>query len=461
MIIKNADVIIIGAGLTGLTLAFYLKKSGRKVIVLEREKNAGGVINTISEIGYLYESGPNTGVLSTPEIAALFEELSRNCTLESANPKAKKRYILKNRKWQPLPSGPISAITTPLFSFSDKIRILGEPFRKPGSDPDETLSQLVRRRMGKSFLDYAVDPFISGIYAGDPTTLVTRFALPKLYALEQNYGSFIGGAIKKAKIPKSDAQKKATGEVFSVKGGLENLVIALVKELGDSCLLTGITDPVIEPVDKGYQVSFRNSKDEPEEIFAPQLVTTFGGVSLRKMIPFISGKGLDPVTATRYAGVVQVAVGYNEWKGMPLDAFGGLIPSKENRGILGILFPSAIFTGRAPEHGALLSVFLGGVKKPEILTMSDYEIKSIVLNEIRETLFEHSEPDLFKIFRYTHAIPQYEKSTGERIDCINRIQAQYPGLILAGNIRDGIGMADRVKQAKIISEMLIGRVNEK
>lgn len=450
----KAEIVIIGAGLTGLALAFYLKKSGKNVIVIEKEVKAGGVISTLSENGFIYESGPNTGVLSTPEIAALFDDLNSHCSLETANPKSKKRYILKNGKWQPLPSGPLSAVTTTLFTFSDKLRILGEPFRKPGDNPDETLSQLVRRRMGNSFLDYAVDPFISGIYAGDPSTLVTRYALPKLYALEQNYGSFIRGAIKKAKEIKTEAQKKATGEVFSVKGGLENLVKALVNEIGDSCLFTGAKETGIEPDDNGYLVSFRDSRGESVEVFAPDVVTTFGGVSLQKLLPFITGKTLEPVTSTKYAGVVQVAVGYKNWNGVALDAFGGLVPSKENRDVLGILFPSAIFDERAPEKGALLSVFLGGVKKPEIFRKPDHEIKAIVLKEIRETLLSAGEPDLFKIFRYSHAIPQYEKSSRERLECIDMIQAQYPGLTLAGNIRNGIGMADRVKQAKSISEQL-------
>lgn len=457
----KTDIIIIGAGLTGLTLAYYLQKSGRSVIVIEKERKAGGVIGTISEDGFVFETGPNTGVLSTPEIAGLFLDLNGKCNLDTANPKSKKRYILKNAKWQPLPSGFYTAVTTPLFTLKDKFRILGEPFRKPGNDPDETLAQLVRRRMGASFLDFAVDPFISGIYAGDPATLVTRYAMPKLYALEQNYGSFIRGAVKKAREPKSVEQKRATGEVFSVKGGLENLINALANDFNEESLITGAKNITVEPTGTDYLVTFRNIKGDPEEIQAPNVVTTFGGTLLKSVLPFIQGKNLIPVINTKYAAVVQVAVGYKSWKGMPLDAFGGLIPSRENRGVLGILFPSAIFKDRAPENGALLSVFLGGIKKPDIIMKSDQEIKDIVMKEIRETLSDTSVPDLFKIFRYTNAIPQYEKTTGERLDCIKKIQDQYPGLVLAGNIRDGIGMADRVKQAKIISDLLIQQVYEK
>ncbi len=259
---KNAEIIIIGAGLTGLTLAFYLIRNGKRVIIIEKEKHTGGVINTLNEQGFCFETGPNTGVLATSEIACLFEDLKDRCTLETANPKSKKRYILKNGKWEALPSGLLSAINTPLFTFGDKLRILGEPFRKPGTDPDESIAQLVKRRLGRSFLDYAVDPFISGIYAGDPAKLVTRFALPKLYTLEQNYGSFIRGAIKKRGEVKSESEKKATREVFSVKNGLGNLIKSLSDEIGEENIIKGVSDCKIEPVKDGNNVLFAASDGE-------------------------------------------------------------------------------------------------------------------------------------------------------------------------------------------------------
>ena len=180
---ENRDIIIIGAGLTGLTLAYYLRKKGLTPLVIEKSGRPGGVIQSHTENGFTYESGPNTGVLSTKEIALLFEDLSHHCTLETGQGGANKRYVMKKGRWEPLPSGLVSAVRTPLFTLKDKFRILREPFRKPGNNPDESVADMVRRRLGKSFLDYAVDPFISGIYAGDPSRLVTRYALPKLYAL--------------------------------------------------------------------------------------------------------------------------------------------------------------------------------------------------------------------------------------------------------------------------------------
>jgi oxygen-dependent protoporphyrinogen oxidase len=471
---ENTDIIIIGAGLTGLTLAYYLKKKGRVPLILEKADRPGGVIQSLTEKGFTYESGPNTGVLSTKEIALLFEDLSHHCTLETGQGGANKRYVMKNGRWEPLPDGFLSAVKTPLFTMKDKFRILGEPFRKPGSNPDESVADMVCRRLGKSFLDYAVDPFISGIYAGDPSRLVTRYALPKLYALEQNYGSFIRGSVKKSREPKSEDEKKATRKVFSVKGGMGNLIAALEQEIGSESIRYGVRDLKTVYNGNGFTVSFTTSgKAIPGGkvpaansavgeasvadtciVESPWLVSTAGGYALPEILTFIKPEELDPILSLNYAGVVQVAAGYSKWTGTPLDAFGGLVPSQEKRQILGILFPSAIFRERAPEGGALLSVFLGGTRNRELITKSDEEITGIALGEIRKTLGADGEPDLLKVFRYEKAIPQYEISTGGRLECIRELEGRYPGLILAGNIRDGIGMADRVKQAGIIADML-------
>lgn len=450
---KQKDVVIIGAGLTGLSLAHWLRKGGMDVAVIERSGRAGGVIRTIHEGGFIYESGPNTGVLSTPALAELFKELSPSCKLEKANSMAKKRLILKNGRWHALPSGPLSAVTTPLFSLHDKIRILGEPFRKKGSDPSETVADLVLRRMGRSFLDYAVDPFISGIYAGDPHQLVTRHALPKLYRLEQKYGSFIGGAIKKSREPKTDAEKSATREVFSVEGGLSSLISALITSVGIEHILTG-KDIKVFPDKDGFLVQDLNPEDS-FPISAKTIVNTCPAPELQDLFPFLNVEILKPVTGLQYAKVVQAVLGYKEWNGMNINAFGGLVPRKENRPVLGILFPSSMFDKRAPQGGALLSVFLGGIRNPKVIEESDEAITNIVLNEVTRTLQTNRKPDLLRIFRYQYAIPQYDHSSDKRLQVIQEIEAGWPGLILAGNIRDGIGMADRVNQAWEIAQMLL------
>lgn len=472
---KHYDSIIIGAGLTGLTTAHYLRRAGLRVLVLEKSDQPGGAIQThtqdgpvndanfpVSELsphqrrqnGFVYESGPNTGVISSLELVKLIDELNLNFELPKHFVNA--RWIWKEGRWEPLPSGLWSAIRTPLFTLRDKFRILAEPFRRRGSNPDESLAELVIRRMGRSFLDYAIDPFISGIYAGDPLQLVTRYAMPKLYALEQDYGSFIRGSIAKARQPKSVDDRKVTKQVFSVKGGLSKLTDALVVSVGKENILCNCGDVVIhEPHDGVFTVKLNeNATINPQEendlvvnsFTASSVITTIGGPSLVRMLPFISTEEAASLNSLRYAGVIQLAVGYTKWQGIPIEAFGGLVPSVEKKDILGILFPSALFEGRAPAKGALLSVFMGGIKRPDLYELSDDRLKSIALDHIREMMKTDQQPDLLQLFRYPRAIPQYDAGSGSRLQTITALEFRYPGLLLAGNIRDGIGMSDRVKQ---------------
>ena len=178
---QNRDIVVIGAGLTGLATAFNLKRKGRDVLVLEKKDRIGGQIRTYTEDGFTFESGPNTGVVSFPEVAEMFRNLEGRCQMEVARESSKRRLIWKDDRFHALPSGLIQAISTPLFTLKDKFRILGEPWRKKGDDPNESVGALACRRLGRSFFEYAVDPFVSGAYAGDPMKLTTRFALPKLY----------------------------------------------------------------------------------------------------------------------------------------------------------------------------------------------------------------------------------------------------------------------------------------
>lgn len=450
------EVVIIGAGLTGLSLAYYLRKAGKEVMVLEKENRTGGVINTISENGFVYETGPSTGVLSSSEIVELFNALGENCELQVARKEAKKRYIWKKTKWEALPSGLISAVKTPLFSLKDKFRILGEPFRKAGGHPDESVGDMVIRRLGRSFLDYAVDPFLSGVYAGDPFRLITRHALPKLYALEKDYGGFVRGTIAKQKEAAKHPQTiKVSKEVFSVGGGLKQLTESLSSEIGEGVIQTGCVNVRTIPVDARFQISYTDKNGIEMNIISPKVVSTAGAYTLAGLFPFADKTDLNYIAATTYSPVVQVAVGYKHWSGIRLDAFGGLISSKDKRNVLGVLFPSAIFPDRAPENGALLSVFMGGINRKELVLLSDGEIEKIVKDELKILMKVDSEPDLLRIHRYQYAIAQYDSKSDDRLAGIASIEKKFPGIFIAGSVRDGIGMSDRVKQAKHLADKLI------
>ena len=447
---QERDIVVVGAGLTGLSTAFNLRQKGRDVLVLEKENRIGGQIRTHREDGFTFESGPNTGVVSFPEVTELFQNLDGRCEMETARESSKCRLIWKGNKFHALPSGPLSAITTPLFTLSDKFRILGEPWRKKGTDPDEPVGSLAQRRLGRSFYEYAVDPFVSGVYAGDPMKLTTRYALPKLYNLEARYGSFIRGAMAKAKEPKTDRDRLVTKKVFSARGGLEHLVEALAENID---IMLNARDIRINPESQGWwKVTFDNGA---HEVRCRHVITTVGAYELPQMLPFVPDHDLRPISQLYYAPVIQVCVGIRHAFGLVYPAFGGLVPSKEQQRVLGILFPSECFVERAPEGGALYSYFMGGARHADYLSKSDEEIRAIVVDAFHSMLKYPIgvEPDMIRIFRHEHAIPQYGVDSGARFEAVDRLQQQYPGLILAGNLRDGIGMGNRIHQGAEIAAL--------
>ena len=406
---SHTDIAIIGAGLTGLTTGFWLTRAGKQIQIIEKQDRAGGQIRTFQANGFIYESGPNTGVVSYPEVAELFAALSPDCTLETAREESKKRWIWKGNKFHALPSGLVNA----------------------------------------------VDPFLSGVYAGNPNTLITRHALPKLYNLEQDYGSFIKGSIAKAKLPKTDRDKLATKKVFSATGGLEKLSQALVKSIGQERIILSANDVKIEPQGNQWLITYCTPEGE-HSLIANKVVTTCGAYALPDLLPFIPKEDIGQISNLHYAPIIQASVGFHNTHGLQFGAFGGLVPSKEKRDVLGILFPSACFVGRSPEEGALFSFFIGGVRHADMLDWTDEQLKEMILKNIHSMLKfpADAQPDLIKIHRHQKAIPQYEKSSEARFKMIEELQNRYPGLILAGNIKGGIGMADRIRQATAIANEL-------
>ncbi len=447
----NKYIAIIGAGITGLTTAFYLKKAGIKFKIFEKTEHIGGVIRTESTNDFLYELGPNSGVIGNAEIADLFEDLKEDCKLEVADHSSAKRLIWKKNKWHALPSGPVSAVFTPLFSLYDKFRILGEPFRKKGTNPNETLADLVKRRMGKSFLNYAIDPFILGIYAGDPGYIVPKYALPKLYNLEQKYGSFIGGALKKRKEPQTGDDKKATREIFSVEGGLQKLTDAIVKNIGKENIVLNCNNITVHRADKKYEIRVNN---EIKSGFT-EVITTVNAKELNNLLPFVDESKLKPITNLKYAKVTEITIGFNKWDGTKLDAFGGLVPFREQRNILGVLYMSTLFKNRAPKGGALFTIFVGGIRREELAGLNEVELKKLMDNEFKLMMGVHEfKPDLFKTTHYQHAIAQYGADSEDRFKAIANIESVNEGLYLAGSIGNGVGIADRVKQGRDLASQI-------
>lgn len=455
------QTIVIGAGITGLTTALYLRKAGLPVLVLEGAERAGGQIRTLQEGGYTFETGPNTGSISFPEVAELFALLPSG--YEAATPAGNCRYIYKKGKLHRLPSGPLSGLTTSLFTLGDKFRLLGEPWREKGNDPYESVGSLAKRRLGKSFLQYAVDPFVGGIYAGDPMKLETRHALPKLYNLEQKYGSFIRGAMAKAKEPKSDRDRLATKEVYSARQGLETMIHEMVELIGTDNIRTGATVTSVRQGAAGDWLVTYQQGGELHEVPAERVVSTVGAHALASFLgETLPDELLSPITSLYYAPIVEVAVGFDR-KVSSYHGFGALMPSSEPVDILGVLFPSDCFADRTPtEGGVLYSIFMGGTRYPDLIDQDDETVRALALRDLYKVLRidPRIAPDMVHISRHRHAIPQYGADSEKRCAAIAEIERRYPGLIIAGNCRDGIGMANRITQATQVAQQLIAESDQ-
>lgn len=462
---KVYDALIIGAGITGLSTAIPLYEAGCSFLILEKTERVGGQIRTLHEKGYTYETGPNTGALSFLEVEEVFRFASaRGAKLEIAKPQSKGRWIYKGDRFHALPTGLMSAIGTPLFRFSDKLRILLEPWRKKGTDPMESVGQLAERRLGKSFVSYAVDPFISGIYAGDPYKLVTRYALPKLYQLEQNYGSFVRGAMRLARERKKSAEPQPTKEVFSALGGLEQLPLALAEKLSEKGEISlGVSQLKIGREGGYWQVSYLDGRGVARQVTARELILTpQAGEQARLLHDLDPSLDLSALDSLRYNPVIEVVVGFDDLGELQFPAFGGLVPSREQRSLLGILFPSSCFEGRTPKEASrLFNIFMGGERLGEQqLSLSDEELKSLALRELRQMLSlpEGKEPDLVRVFRHPRAIPQYDRLMEPLLETLEQLEERYPGLHLLGGMRDGVGLAHRMKQGLQRGRLIARRI---
>lgn len=451
----KTDVLIIGAGISGLATAHFLENHNVQVNILEKESYSGGNIRSQRMESFLVEYGPNSTLDTTPLLHQLLIDLDIENFVEYAKPNAKKRYIVRNGQLNALPMGPLHFLKSDLFSKSAKLRLLKEPFISPSNtNKEESLADFVKRRLGQEFLDYAINPFVAGVYAGVPEKLSVRSAFPKLYELEQTYGSLFKGAIGAAiKRRKSNETPKQRARLFSFQDGMQTIIDALVKQFSNRIY----TDSKIDFIRKqhsGFEVAFR-SNNEFHSIRCSSLlfvIPTHSFAELNFEFNFPIRNQLNQVS---YPPVTMVFFGYHENPAkIPLDGFGFLIPEKENRNILGTIWSSTLFSNRAPTGGVALTTYIGGSRQPENALKPKEQIINMVEQDLQDLMGIDKKPDFVEIKRWDKAIPQYNLGHQEIIDSIEACEKEYPGLYLSGNFRGGISVGDCVKQANVMSEQI-------
>jgi oxygen-dependent protoporphyrinogen oxidase len=465
----KTDVIIIGEGITGLCVAYWLKKRGVNVIVLSKDNEVGGTMKSVQDHGFLYETGANTALETTP----LFKELVSDLKLESefvyANPEGKNRYILRDGILHSMPLGPGSFLSTKLFSPAAKFRVMKEPFIGRATK-EETIAEFVERRLGRDFLDYAIDPFVAGVFAGKPDQLSVRSAFPKLYALEEKYGGLVKGMIRGAGERKRRAEKaKDRAETFSFINGMQVLPRAIATSLGKSVILnakvtnirnltTTRNEPLNEPNARRYLVEYLH-KDQEAEMEADSVVFAIPAYDASPLIKSLSVDAAHVLSSIYYPPIISIFLGVNrENIGHHLDGFGFLIPSKERRKILGCLWNSCLFAHRAPAGMAALNVFIGGARQPELTTLSDESIIQITLDELKTIMQLSGNSVYLHLTRWQKSIPQYEIGYQHKIDALIQFEESLPGIVLAGNYRGGISVGDCVQNAYEIAKTLSANI---
>jgi len=455
-------IAIVGAGITGLTAASELAAAGHAVTVFEASDRVGGAIRSVRRDGWLVECGPNTALLRDASLDPILQRAGLGPQLQIANAAASKRFIVRYGRPIALPSGPLGAITTPIFKFRGKLRVLAEPFIAQNRDnPDETLAAFARRRVGQEFLDYAVNPFIGGVYACAPEELCVRHALPRLWRLEQNHGSLVRGTIALMRAKKKSGVRTKP-RLASFADGLETLPRALATSLGDAVRLrTAVT--AVEHVTTGWRLTLRPADSAASDTTTPAaqpttadfdaVLFTCGSAALANLA-VDGGQPLASFATLPWSSVTSLALGFRrEAVAHPLDGFGMLIPAKENRRILGALFSSTLFPGRAPEGHVLLTVFVGG-RQPEYAALPDAELDAVVLAELRELIGVRGAPVFRHCSRVPQAIPKYTVAFGALAATADAFEHDHPGLFIAGNSRTGISLSDCMAAGQTVASRI-------
>jgi protoporphyrinogen/coproporphyrinogen III oxidase len=446
------SVAVIGAGLTGLSAAHRLARAGLDVTVYEAAAHAGGVVRSERYDGYLAELGPNSMAAPAGPIAQLITDLGLDADRVSADPGASNRYVVRGGRLVPLPTTPSALLTSPLLSAGAKLRLTCEPFLARGApNLDESVADFVRRRMGGEVLAYLADPFISGTSAGDPERLSLRHALPKLHALEQTHGSLIRGALAAGRRPARPA-----GALCSFTEGLGMLPAALARSLGGSLRL-GARVVGLERHTQDWLVTVRAEGDEIRHrhdavIYAAPAHALAG---IRVAVP--GAERLEPLSRIAHPPVLVLSLGFRrEDVTHPLDGFGALVPAAERRSILGVVFSSSLFPGRAPADHVLLTVFVGGAQRPELALADPAEATERAFADLGELLGVHGKPTFTRRALWRAAIPQYEIGHGRHLESLDALERDQPGLFFAGTYRHGISVGDALTSGYSTAERVAG-----
>ena len=454
----HIPVLIVGAGISGLTCAYHLRKSGIDAQIIEAAPRPGGVIRSERRDGYLLELGPQS-FSGTPQLRNLCRELSIENELVEA-PHSAPRLLLINGRLKPAPLSPPAFFASSLFSARTKWRILRDAIgRSAPPYVDESVAAFTHRKFSAELLDKLVGPFVSGIYAGDPEKLSLRAAFPLLHEAERSTGSVIRGMIRAAKSKPGPKQRPT---LQSFRDGNETLVKALAANLG-SALRCGVEVTAIQQGGAGVPQSGERivveakTTDGTETIIADRLVLAVPTYVAAKLL---RSEIASPFQEIEYASLAVISLGYQKQEvGHSLEGFGFLIPRSENLRTLGAVWNSSLFPDRAPRGCVLLTSFIGGATDPQAAALSADDIVSIVHREIAPILSLRTKPTFSNVEIYQSALPQYNIGHTARIANLERESSSLMNLKLVGNYLRGPAIGACVERAFAVADEIRSSVS--
>jgi protoporphyrinogen/coproporphyrinogen III oxidase len=452
----NPTALIVGAGISGLVCAHALRKAGVNTLVLEAGDEPGGVIRSQRREGYLIEQGPQS-FSETPPIRALCTELGLESSIVRAPARAP-RYVVVNGELRQVPLTPPAFLTSSLFGLRTKWSLARDAFgTSHAPDRDESVADFVRRKFSAELLDKLVGPFISGIYAGDPELLSLRSAFPQLRDAEQSAGSIIRGLRKRSKAASAPPERPT---VMSFTDGNQTLLKALATNLG-SILRFGTRviriEQFREQAPPGWEITSADTTGKNALSADHLILATPADIAANLLL------SLDPafesLNCIEYAPVSVVSMGYrrSEIKNA-LNGFGFLVPRSERLRILGTVWNSSLFPGRAPQDHALLTTFVGGATDPQAAAMPPEETVALVHRDIAPILGITQPPAFSAVERYDRAIPQYNLGHADLLAQAEQARVTLPNLHFVGNYWQGPSVGACVEHATRIAAEVAAQV---
>jgi len=447
-------IAIIGGGISGLSAAYAVEKKRRagfdvEYVLYEASPRLGGVLVTEDVDGCLIEAGPDSFLTEKPWASDLCQELGIGDQLIGSNDADRKTYILVRGRLVEMPDGLMFMVPTkilptifsPLFSLKTKLRMAQEWFHPPHTaEGDETVASMVERHYGPEMVDRLADPLLSGVYGGEASQLSVRAVLARFADMEAKHGS-LGRAMLAAR-RKGNNPNGAPRPLFtSLKEGMQQMVDALVAHLDGNAVTTGTPVQAVTREGGGWIVSAGLQSDQFDGVILA-VSTQVGASLLRMSSPELAAE----LSGVKYSSSVTVALGFdqNVRRALP-PGFGFLVPRSEGKRMLAATFVHNKFPHRAPDDRAILRCFLGGARDEQILKSSDGEILEIVRQELRQILHLTTEPLFARVFKWRGAMAQYGVGHLERLQRIAALRQRLPGLALAGNGYNGIGVPDCVR----------------